>query len=77
MRTVKKKYVLAANHKLTNQNEHDNGIVEIGDYSWIGMNSVILPNVVLGQRTVVAAGSIVTKIFPEGFCVIGGNFFSE
>lgn len=65
--------VITANHKLTNQNEHDRGIVEIGDYCWVGMNSVILPNVVLGPRTVVAAGAVVTKSFPEGFCVIGGN----
>lgn len=65
--------IITANHKLINQNEHDKGVVEIGDYCWIGMNSVILPNVVLGQRTVVAAGAVVTKSFPEGFCVIGGN----
>ena len=29
--------------------------------------------VVLGPRTVVAAGSVVTKSFPEGYCLIGGN----
>ncbi|MDR2149067.1 MAG: acyltransferase [Tannerella sp.] len=65
--------VITANHKLTNQNKHDRGVVEIGDYCWVGMNSIILPNVVLGQRTVVGAGSVVTKSFPEGFCVIAGN----
>lgn len=27
----------------------------------------------MGPRTVVAAGSVVTKSFPEGFCLIGGN----
>ena len=37
------------------------------------MNSVILPGVVLGEHTVVGAGSIVTKSFPEGYCVIAGN----
>lgn len=37
------------------------------------MNSVILPGVVLGEHTVVGAGSIVTKSFPEGHCVIAGN----
>ena len=65
--------VVTSNHKLTNQREHDRGIVKLGDYCWVGMNAVILPNVVLGPRTVVAAGAIVTKSFPEGFCVIGGN----
>ena len=37
------------------------------------MNSVILPGVVLGPHTVVAAGAVVTKSFEEGYCVIGGT----
>ena len=37
------------------------------------MNSVILPGVVLGDHTVVGAGSIVTKSFEDGYCVIAGN----
>ena len=37
------------------------------------MNSIILPGVNLGPRTVVAAGSVVTKSFPDGFCVLAGN----
>jgi len=45
----------------------------ICDYSWAGMNSVILPGVKLGTRTIVAAGSVVTKSFPEGYCVIAGS----
>lgn len=47
------------------------GIV-IGKYCWIGMNAVILPGVRLGDHTVVAAGAVVTKSFPLGFCVLGG-----
>ena len=47
--------------------------VKICDYSWAGMNSVILPGVKLGTRTIVAAGSVVTKSFPEGYCVIAGS----
>lgn len=49
------------------------GGIKIGRYCWIGMNSVILPGVVLGDHTIVAAGTIVTKSFPEGYCVLGGN----
>lgn len=45
----------------------------ICDHSWAGMNSVILPGVKLGTRTIVAAGSVVTKSFPEGYCVIAGS----
>jgi acetyltransferase-like isoleucine patch superfamily enzyme len=37
------------------------------------MNCVILPGVILGDFTIVGAGSIVTKSFPEGYCVIAGN----
>ena len=36
------------------------------------MNSVILPGVFLGENTVVAAGSVVTKSFPQGYCIVGG-----
>lgn len=47
--------------------------VEIGRKCWIGMNAVILPGVVLGDHTVVAAGAVVNKSFPEGYCIVGGG----
>lgn len=47
--------------------------VFIGANCWIGMNSVILPGVILGDNTTVGAGSVVTKSFLEGNCVIAGN----
>ena len=65
--------ILSSNHDLYNQYKMNNAKIVIGDYSWIGMNSVVTAGVVLGTRTVVAAGSVVTKSFPEGFCVIGGT----
>lgn len=65
--------ILSTNHDLYDQKKYNNAEVRIGDYCWIGMNSVILPGVTLGTRTIVAAGSVVTKSFPEGFCVIGGT----
>lgn len=49
------------------------GKIVIGTYSFIGSNSTILPNVILGPKTIVAAGSVVTKSFPDGGVVIGGN----
>ena len=49
-----------------------NGPVKIGDHSWIGANSVIMPNVVLGEFCVVAANSLVSKSFPP-YSVVGGN----
>ena len=49
------------------------GNIVIGRWCWIGMNSIILPGVCLGDHTIVGAGSVVTHSFPEGFCVIAGN----
>lgn len=65
--------VISGNHNVYNQNEDIGKTTILGDYCWIGMNSVILPGVVLGPRTVVGAGSVVTKSFPEGFCIVAGN----
>ena len=36
------------------------------------MNSIITAGVTLGPRTIVAAGAVVTKSFPEGFCILAG-----
>jgi len=48
------------------------GSVKIGDHSWIGAHTIIMPGVELGEFCVVAAGSFVDKSFPAG-SVIGGN----
>jgi hypothetical protein len=47
--------------------------IVLGESCWIGMNAVILPGVALGDHTVVGAGSVVTKSFEAGHCVIAGN----
>ena len=66
--------IISSNHNLYDSSKHDlTSEVRIGNYCWLGMNSVILPNVTLGDFTIVGAGSVVTKSFPEGYCVIGGN----
>lgn len=65
--------IITANHKLHDLDAHEEGQdVVIGEKCWIAMNTVILPGVVLGPCTVVAAGSIVNKSFPEGNELIGG-----
>nr|WP_211204390.1 DapH/DapD/GlmU-related protein [Thermovirga lienii] len=65
--------IITANHNPYNLDEHLSAKdVVIGEKCWIGMNSVILPGVILGNQTIVAAGSVVTKSFPGGKCVIGG-----
>lgn len=65
--------IIAGNHELTDNRKHFIKDVKIGKYCWIGMGAIILPGVELGDYTVVAAGSIVTKSFSDGFQVIGGN----
>lgn len=70
----------------TNLLTHDNSVIKcdldatdyfgritIGNSCFIGMNSILLPGVELGDHTVVGAGSVVTKSFPEGNVVIAGN----
>lgn len=64
--------ILSANHDLYDQRKYNVAPIIIGDYSWIGMNSVVTAGVTLGPRTIVAAGAVVTKSFPEGFCVLAG-----
>ncbi len=64
--------IISANHDPGNITKHTNSKVSIGRYCWIGMNAVILPGVTLGDHTVVAAGAVVSKSFPEGFCILGG-----
>ncbi|MGI8315821.1 acyltransferase [Halobacillus mangrovi] len=66
--------IITANHDVNNLDKHMPGEdVIINKDTWIGMNSVILPGVILGEKTIVGAGSVVTKSFPEGNCVIAGN----
>lgn len=66
--------IITSNHDVNNLDEHFPGQdVKIGTSCWLGMNSIILPGVILGEKTVVGAGSVVTKSFPEGHCIIVGN----
>lgn len=46
--------------------------VMIGDDVWIGCNSIILKGVTIGNGSIVAAGSVVTKDVPANV-IVGGN----
>ncbi len=45
--------------------------VVIGSRCWIGMNSIVMKGVSIGDDTIVAAGSIVTRSLPAGVVAAG------
>lgn len=66
--------LISANHDPLDNTLHLPGPpLRLGARCWIGMNAVILPGVELGENTIVGAGAVVTRSFPEGHCVIAGN----
>lgn len=66
--------LITANHDIYNLEKHQKGKnISIGNNCWIGMNSIILPGVSLGEHTIVGAGSVVTKSYDEGNIIIAGN----
>jgi len=72
-------HVYVANHRYDIKGMN---IIDQGHYSakdvilregcWVGANSIILPGVEVGKRSVIAAGSVVTKSVPEN-TVFAGN----
>lgn len=69
--------VTALNHNFGDHNKRidQQGIstsaIEICDDVWIGANAVILPGVVIGDHSVIAAGAVVTKDVPP-FTIVAG-----
>ena len=47
--------------------------IYIGKHVWIGLGAIILKGTQLMPNSVVAAGGVCSKEFPEGNCIIGGN----
>jgi len=45
--------------------------IAVGNDVWIGLNAVILPDVIIGHGAVIAAGSVVTKNVPD-YAVVAG-----
>lgn len=66
--------LISANHDLINNEAAKAAApIRIGKFCWLGKDATILPAVELGDFTIVGAGAIVTKSFPEGHCVLAGN----
>ena len=47
------------------------GLIIIGNNVFIGINSIILPNVTIGNNVVIGAGSIVNRNIPDNVVVAG------
>lgn len=47
------------------------GVVEIGDHCFIGAGTIILPNVRIGEWSIVGVGSVVTKDIPPHSVAVG------
>lgn len=67
--------IYAATHPLS-ATERKTGLeagkpVEIGDDVWIGGGAIICPGVRIGARSVIGAGSVVTKDIPAGVFAAG------
>jgi acetyltransferase-like isoleucine patch superfamily enzyme len=45
--------------------------ISIGEGTWLGLHSVILPGTHIGKNCVVGANAVVKGIFPD-YCVIAG-----
>jgi maltose O-acetyltransferase len=45
--------------------------ITIGHDCWVGAGAIILPGVEIGARSVIGAGSVVTKDIPEGVLAVG------
>ena len=47
--------------------------VKIGKNVWIGSNCTILPGVIIGNNSVIGAGSVVTKNLPDNVVAVGNS----
>jgi maltose O-acetyltransferase len=45
--------------------------IEIGDDVWLGGGAIVCPGVKIGARSVIGAGSVVTKNIPAGVLAVG------
>jgi acetyltransferase-like isoleucine patch superfamily enzyme len=53
------------------RNQREIGFVNIENDVWIGANVLILPNVNIGEGSVVGAGSVITKSLPPYSICVG------
>lgn len=69
--------IITGTHEIDPKGDHVGGkgysrSVKICNGCWLGARALILPGVVLSQKTVVAAGAVVTKTMDSERCVLAG-----
>lgn len=83
--TIGKQVLMASNILITSENHGMDPMLEtpymdqklickdvnIGDGVWIGQGAMILPGVTIGEKSIIAAGAVVTKSIPA-YCIAGG-----
>lgn len=57
---------------ITDFPKHTQSFICINDDAWIGAGAIILPGVTVGNKSIVGAGSVVTKDVPP-FTIVAGN----
>jgi len=64
---------ISANHSFTDLKKHNKvNKIKIGKNVWFGSNCIVLPEINIGDNSIIGAGSIVTKNIPE-YSIIVGN----
>jgi acetyltransferase-like isoleucine patch superfamily enzyme len=63
--------ILSHDFAATKLGSYDQKHTIIEDNSFIGVNSVILPGVIIGHNSIIGAGSVVTKNIPPYSLVVG------
>jgi len=66
--------IYAATHPLNaelRRRQESGKPIEIGADVWVGGGAIICPGVRIGDRTVIGAGSVVTRDIPEGVVAVG------
>lgn len=58
-------------------NDYDARSIIIGNNVWVGSNVVILKGVVIGDKSIISAGSVVYKDVPENSIYINGDIRSR
>ena len=56
---------------IINQGEAEERKIIIGNDVWIGARAIILPGVEIGSHSIVGAGAVITKSFPEYSKIVG------